>query len=125
MGFMESEQDISGIIQAIEGRLFYNSIVGQVPSLHKLLLGNRFVSRIANLLPSVRRLNTTHFIVDFARTQLARYQTVGSSPDDLKDMLARFKRSNKDGGQAMTSDELLSHATGNMYVYSFPSTSLL
>ncbi|KAH4036417.1 hypothetical protein HBI09_072710 [Parastagonospora nodorum] len=114
MGFMESEQDISGIIRAIEGRLFYNSIVGQVPALHKFLLGNRFVSRIANLLPSVRRLNTTHFIVDFARTQLSRYQTVGSSSDDLKDMLARFKRSNKDGGQAMTSDELLSHATGNI-----------
>jgi hypothetical protein len=111
LGFMESEQDIAGIIQAIEGRLYYNSIVGQAPWLHGFLLGNRFVSRIANLLPSVRQLNTTTYIVDFARKQLERYQAADGSADDLKDLLARFKRSGS-SGRDMTSDELLSHATG-------------
>lgn len=42
LGFMEQETDVGGIIEAIEGRLMYNSVIGQAPYLDDFLLGNRF-----------------------------------------------------------------------------------
>lgn len=41
LGFMETKTDVAGIIAGIEGRLMYNSVVGQVPALHRFLLGNQ------------------------------------------------------------------------------------
>ncbi|KAL2410861.1 hypothetical protein ABEF91_000066 [Exophiala dermatitidis] len=48
IGFMEQEMDVQGIINAIEGRLAYNSVVGEAPVLHKYLLGNPVGSYLAS-----------------------------------------------------------------------------
>ena len=40
MGFLEQGKDVDGMIGRIEGMLKYNTRCGQVPSLHKFLLGN-------------------------------------------------------------------------------------
>ena len=113
LGFMEEGKDVAGIINAIEGRLAYNSVVGEVPALHKYLLGNPIIASIANLIPSLARLNSAGYIVTFAAKQLERYKSADKSTDQLRDMLARFKRS-RDGEEIMTDKELLSHATSNM-----------
>lgn len=39
LDFMEQEKDVDHIIEAIEGRLVYNAIIGQAPYLHKYLFG--------------------------------------------------------------------------------------
>lgn len=113
MGFMEQERDLQGIIDAIEGRLAYNSVIGQVPSMHKYLLGNSVVGYLASWVPALARLNSSRYIVQFAARQLDRYTSRDKSVDELKDMLARFKRS-RDGEEIMTNDELLSHASSNV-----------
>lgn len=113
LGFMEEEKDVAGIINAIEGRLAYNSVIGEVPCLHKYLLGNPVVGRIANLIPALARLNSAGYIATFAAKQLERYKSTDKSSDQLRDMLARFRRS-RDGEEVMTDKELLSHATSNM-----------
>ena len=115
LGFMAQEKDVAGIINAIEGRLAYNSVVGEMPFLHQFLLGNPVVSALANLIPSLARLNSARYIVTFAAKQLERYQSTDKPTSQLRDMLARFKRS-RDGEQVMTDQELLSHASSNMYV---------
>ncbi|KAL1970557.1 hypothetical protein VTN77DRAFT_4201 [Rasamsonia byssochlamydoides] len=114
LGFLEEEKDIAGIIDAIEGCLAYNSVIGEVPTLHRFLLGNRAIGSIANLVPALARLNSTGYIVKFAAKQLERYQTTDKSAYQLRDMLARFKRS-RDGEHVMTDKELLSHATSNIF----------
>lgn len=48
IGFMEQEMDVQGIINAIEGRLAYNSVIGEAPVLHKYLLGNPVGSYLAS-----------------------------------------------------------------------------
>ena len=111
---MELEKDINDIIAAIEGRLVYNSIVGQVPSLHKYLFGNRFVAWLSNFIPSIAVLNSSRYIVAFAAKQLQRYQNKEFNTVDLKDMLDRFKRF-KDGERVMNDSELLSHASSNIF----------
>lgn len=114
LGFMESETDVKNIIAAIEGRLVYNSFVGQVPWLHKYLFGNAFVSWMSSFIPSIAMMNSHRYIVSFAAHQLQRYENKQSNTVELKDMLDRFKRY-KDGEQSMSDDELLSHATSNIF----------
>ena len=111
---MEREEDVSGIIDAIEGRLFYNSVIGQVPSLHSLLLGNPIVAALASKIPSLARLNSARFIVSFAAKQLERYQDEAKAVPEYRDMLARFKRYS-DGKGVMSDQELLSHSASNIF----------
>ncbi len=115
LGFMESERDVEGIINAIEGRLAYNSVIGQVPWLHRFLLDNALVGRIANLIPALKRMNTSRYIVTFAAKQLERYSESADKKytDGLRDMLARFKRS-RDGEELISENDMLSHASSNM-----------
>lgn len=113
LGFMEKEKDISGIINALEGRLVYNSIIGEIPAAHKILLGNSFTSSLANLFPTFARLNSSRYIVEFAAKQLQRYRLESESSADRCDLLSRFKRS-RDGEVIMTDKDLLGHASTNM-----------
>lgn len=114
LGFMEQEKDVGNIIEAIEGRLVYNSIVGQAPWLHRYIFGNSLVSYLANAIPAVAVLNSSKYIVSFAAQQLQRYQGKDSGSNQLPDMLDRFKRF-KDGEQVMSDSELLSHAVSNIF----------
>jgi cytochrome P450 len=114
LGFMEQEKDVGGIIEAIEGRLMYNSVIGQAPYLHDLLLGNRIVEYIANSIPVFARLNKARYIVQFAASQLDRYKSKDTAKLEYRDMLDRFKRY-KDGVEVMSDKELLSHASSNIF----------
>lgn len=120
LGFMEREEDVEGIIDAIEGRLAYNSVVGQAPWMHRFLLGNPIFAAVAmRMSKSVRRLGSAVYIVRFAATQLKRYSgKEGAFEDRNRDMLARFKRW-REGEQVMSDNELLSHASSNVYVLDF------
>lgn len=115
-GFMETETDVDGIINAIEGRLVYNSIIGQVPFLHKFLLGNNFIAACAQAVPLVAKLNTVRSIVKFAASQLEK-RTMGkslSSNDQNHDLLDRFRRV-RDSEEVMTNGDLLNHAASNVF----------
>ncbi|KAF4443309.1 putative P450 monooxygenase [Fusarium austroafricanum] len=114
MGFMQEERDIAGIISAIEGRLNYNSVVGEMPYLHNFLLGHPLVSWIANWIPPVAKLNSSGYIVQFAATQLERYHSQDKNCSNSRDMLARFKYS-RDGEEVLKYDELLTHASSNIF----------
>ena len=113
MGFMDQERDVQGVIEAIEGRLFYNSVIGEAPYLHKILLGNPLVARLIPRIPALAWLNSGSHVLRFAAKQLERYSGRDKSRDSLRDMLSRFRRS-RDGEEVMSNDELLSHASSNM-----------
>ncbi|KAK0257084.1 hypothetical protein LTS09_007989 [Friedmanniomyces endolithicus] len=114
MGFMEQEEDVQNIIAAIEGRLVYNSIVGQAPYLHRYLFGNSFVTWLVGFIPALAVLNSSRHIVAFATQNLQRYQNKEFNTVHLQDMLDRFKRY-RDGEQVMNDDELLSNAVSNIF----------
>lgn len=115
--FMEREEDVSGIIAAIEARLVYNSIVGQIPAWHPYLMGSKAGSRIlsSSSLPALARLGAARFLAAFAAKQVQRYKAnKGHHADSpYRDMLARFKRT-RAGAAVMSENELLSHAASNM-----------
>jgi cytochrome P450 len=74
-----------------------------------------FISTIANRFPAVSRLNSARYIVSFAEKELDPYTSSAESPDDLRDLLARFKQTSEDR-EPMSEKELLSHAVSNMSV---------
>lgn len=114
-GFMEREVDVDGIINAIEGRLVYNSIVGEAPVLHKFLLGNNIIAACTKHIPPLARLGSVRSIVKFASSQLDRRTETRSamSDDQPCDLLARFKLI-RNSEEVMTNGDLLNHATANM-----------
>lgn len=113
LGFVEERKDINGIIHAIEGRLAYNCVVGEVPVMQHILLANRFVSAIANMFPSIARLNCSGHITNFALAQLERYRSKArGNPGQMRDMLARFQQA-KDHGK-VSDEDVLAHAISNM-----------
>lgn len=113
LGMMEQEQDIENIIESIEGRLAYNSVIGQAPYLHKYLFGNEIGFRLGSLIPKIRVMNSSRYIVSFAAKQLQRYEKQEFNTVPLKDMLDRFKRF-KDEEQLIDDATMLSHAVSNM-----------
>lgn len=123
MGMLSAGRDVQGILAAVEGRLVYNSIIGQVPWLHKYLLGNPMVSWLANWIPAVKGLNSAGKIVEFARERLKRWEERGQAGEE-KDMLDRFKRTKNSKGdsekgveEAISEAEMLAHASGHMYIF--------
>lgn len=125
---MEEERDIHNIIAAINGRLIYNSIIGQVPTLHRYLFGNSLVAYLATLIPSVALLNSSRYIVDFTAQQLSHHDKEAPSPNNKDpsdhsssnsspDMLTRFRRPKPsvNNSASLSPAELLSHTSGNIF----------
>ena len=122
LGFMEKEEDVGGIIDAIERRLMYNSTIGQWPVLNKWLLGSKFGKMVLTRFEFFRKLDAAGYVVGFAAKQLRQRNKIveedGAGNGDVAgdvDMLARFKRFREDGGEAMSETELLSHASSNIF----------
>lgn len=113
LGFMESQTDVQGVIEALSTRQKYVSIVGQAPYLHKYLSGNRLVSWVTSLLRDADSLNPTKYLIGFIMHQVQRRETKDPSTMDLNDLLGRFKRF-KDGEKVMDDKELMSHAGANV-----------
>ncbi|KAH6980629.1 putative P450 monooxygenase [Ilyonectria sp. MPI-CAGE-AT-0026] len=112
--FMSKETDVAGIINAIEGRLLYNSVIGQVPSVHKYLLGNKILAKLAMIIPVVSRLGSGTYIAEFAKMQMDRYSSLDSSKTQHRDMLARFKWTRDSQPTAIADAEVHSHITSNI-----------
>lgn len=115
LGFMDKEQDVEGIIAAIEGRLKYNSTIGQWPVLHRFLIGNKLVSRLISLIPGLRKLNTGSRIVEFTVQQLERYENKEKDNVEYIDMLERFRKVSNSGDVLMTDQDVLMAALGNIF----------
>lgn len=49
-GFMETRKDVQGVINGIEVGLTYCGVIGQIPVLHKFLLGNMIVRKVLGYL---------------------------------------------------------------------------
>ncbi|EGP91637.1 putative P450 monooxygenase [Zymoseptoria tritici IPO323] len=115
LGMLEQERDVDNVIEAIEAGLAYNSVIGQVPWLHKLLFGNPMVVKVANLVPSIRKMsNSFELMSAFLKRQVKRYENEEFNTIPLQDMLSRFKRV-KDGKLLMSDDLVLSHTGSNIF----------
>lgn len=100
-GFMENRKDVKNIISGIELGLAYAGIIGQVPSLHRYLLGNLTLRRILGRLGVLDPIAITTEV----RTDIVA-RRIGSASDrqDVEDgfrlhqrvrLAAPFKRTSR------------------------------
>lgn len=115
LGFMEREEDVENIIRAVDGRRIYNAIIGQLPSLHPYLFGNRIFAWLADFIPSIAVLNSTKYIVDFAVQQIQHHDTTETPNNNnhpkLADLLSRFRKTRNE----MTKTEFLNATLTNIF----------
>ncbi|EME48617.1 hypothetical protein DOTSEDRAFT_84193 [Dothistroma septosporum NZE10] len=64
LGMMECERDVDNIIGAIQGRLVYNSVVGQATYLHKFLFGNEVSLKLLSLIPALESSKDEEELID-------------------------------------------------------------
>jgi cytochrome P450 len=124
LGFMESQSDVQGVIQALSTRLKYVSTVGQAPHLHKYLAGNRILGWIVSLFRDTKSVNPTKYLIGFVTKQVQRRESKDPNTMQFKDLLGRFKRF-KDGEKVMDDKELMSHAAANVLAGSDTTASTL
>ncbi|KAH7267929.1 cytochrome P450 [Fusarium solani] len=110
-GFMENRKDVKNIISGIELGLAYAGIIGQVPSLHRYLLGNLTLRRILGRLgvPDPIAITTE------ASTEIVTMRN-GSAADrqDVVDGFRLHQREQKSTGQQMSQRDLMNHLMNNL-----------
>ncbi|KAK8126551.1 uncharacterized protein PG998_002310 [Apiospora kogelbergensis] len=105
LGFMEKGYDVDGIIGAIGGILSYVSFIGQVPRVHKFLLGNPLLPK---LFPAIEK---TNHVLQFS---LARVKERLDKPVDRKDLLNQLLATHRADPEALTMDEIIAITTTNV-----------
>ena len=116
LGFLEQGKDIESMIQLIGGILAYSSLIGQIPEMHRFLLGNPL---IPILLPAMESFNgVLKFTLKVMETRVsatADGELEGETSKATRDMLSQWA-GNKDGkSPKMSYRDLLVLCTGNVF----------
>ncbi|CAI9627180.1 unnamed protein product [Alternaria burnsii] len=102
LGFLDTGEDVQGVIEDIEWRLGYFAVVGQMPVLDRFLLKN----------PLIMKMLSTNHIVKFTLEQV---QARISKPSDRKDFLGFFLQAHKENPQLVDKRQVLSYANSNVF----------
>ncbi|KAF5589473.1 cytochrome P450 monooxygenase [Fusarium pseudocircinatum] len=109
-GFMEHRKDINNVISGIEAGLKYAGIVGQIPSLHRFLLGNRTFRKIIAKLGAKDPIP----IVTAMVTDSIREYDSQPSAMERADFLAYFRQKQKSTGEHISHRDLINHLMNNL-----------
>ncbi|KAI5867005.1 cytochrome P450 [Durotheca rogersii] len=105
LGFLENGKDVDNIIAAIGGILVYVSLIGQIPRLHKFLLGNPL---LAKFFPGIEKTNQ---VLQFSLQQVEERQR---NPVDRKDILSQLLETHKNDPESLTMSEIIAITTTNV-----------
>ncbi|KAF3387658.1 Cytochrome P450 monooxygenase mpaDE [Penicillium rolfsii] len=115
-GFLEEGRDVDDMMSGIEGILAYASLCGQVPEMHKLLLGNPLMPI---LMPSMESWNQ---VLQFtlkqlnSRTSLSRDRELNKGDlENGKDMLSRWMSIHHSDPQKMSTRDVIVHLSTNVF----------
>ncbi|KAK3307745.1 cytochrome P450 [Chaetomium strumarium] len=104
LGFLEAGSDKDGVIGAIGGILVYVSLIGQIPYLHKFLLGNPLLAK----LPGIEKSNQ---VLQFSLRQIEERLR---NPVQRKDILSQLLDTHRNDPAALTMDEIIAITTTNV-----------
>ncbi|KAI0850792.1 cytochrome P450 [Daldinia vernicosa] len=114
-GFLEKGCDVDKIIETIDIVLTYASHCGQLPELHKFLLGNP-------LLPGGAMNQVVEFALKSVNKAAGRHTSLRKKGEldalDIEsrgDMLTKWYALNQNGSQWMTTKHLVAHLSANVY----------
>ncbi|KAL1962642.1 hypothetical protein VTN77DRAFT_9356 [Rasamsonia byssochlamydoides] len=105
LGFLEKGGDVDNIIAAIHGILGYVSLIGQIPLVHKFLLGNPLLPK---LFPAIEKTNQ---VLQFS---LARIEERLKNPVKRKDILNQLLDTHRADPASLSMDEIIAITTTNV-----------
>ncbi|CVK95404.1 related to pisatin demethylase cytochrome P450 [Fusarium mangiferae] len=109
-GFMENRQDINNVISGIEAGLKYAGIVGQIPSLHRFLLGNQTFRKIIAKLGAQDPIPiVTSMVLDAINEYDSQSPTM-----ERADFLAYFRQEQISTGKHISRRDLMNHLMNNL-----------
>ncbi|GKT70702.1 P450 monooxygenase [Colletotrichum tofieldiae] len=109
-GFMEHREDVQDVISGIEAGLKYAGLIGQVPWLHRVLLGSFTFRQL------VRKLSLPDpiaIVTDMVEKAIKKYDD-GDNAVDRVDFLAFLRQQSKSTGEQMSRGELMNHLMDNL-----------
>jgi cytochrome P450 len=112
---MEQGTDIDGMIHAIEWIAAYGTIVGQVPELHKFLLGNPLLTK---LMPAMETWNQVVLFTLNAINSRASIQRDGElikADVEGRDMMSRWAYVRSSDPDKMSTKDIVVALSGNVF----------
>lgn len=115
LGFLETGGDVDGMMKAIEGMLIYAALCGQVPELHPLLLGN---PPFTALMPAMETWNQ---VLVFtlkpinSRASIQRDGELINADSGGRDMLSRWTYVKSSDPDKMSTRDIITHLSGNVF----------
>jgi cytochrome P450 len=115
LGFLEKGTDVDGMMAAIEGMLAYAALCGQMPELHKYLLGNPL---FAMLMPAMETWNQVLVFTLKAinsRASIKRDGELIAADTDGRDMLSRWAYVKSSDPDKMSTRDIVVHLSTNVF----------
>ncbi|KAK1484646.1 hypothetical protein CTAM01_12890 [Colletotrichum tamarilloi] len=109
-GFMETRSDVNDVISGIETGLMYGGIIGEVPSLHKYLLGNITLRKVMEKLGVPDPLP---IVMNMVMEGLEDYDAKQDS-SERGDFLAYLRREQASTGEHISTRDMMNHLMGNL-----------
>ncbi|KAL3442486.1 cytochrome P450 [Aspergillus insuetus] len=113
-GFMEERRDVLGMIGSIDAVLKYAALAGQVPAVHRWLMGSRLVAKFLAAQPFVDVPDPLRTIVEYTQECIDEYDRHpvaehGDRPDFLS-----WLRGEAAKGKPMPHRDLINHLSNNL-----------
>ncbi|KAK9381370.1 cytochrome P450 [Kockiozyma suomiensis] len=114
LGFLETGGDVDGMIRTIAGILLYSTDIGQMPTLHKLLLGNPIFPYI---LPSMENWNAVLTFTLKAVNNRGHLERNGNLEASYvnSDMMSKWTKVMQDFPDRMTTRDIIVHLSTNVF----------
>jgi cytochrome P450 len=116
LGFLQEGRDIDGMIKAIQGMLVYASLCGQIPEMHKILLGNPL---FPIFVPSMESWNqVVQFTLKAINSRASLRRDGEIDQDDTgegKDMLSRWMAIHRADPEKFSTTNAIVHLSGNVF----------
>jgi len=115
MGFMEQGRDLDAMMEGNRGFLAYAAVAGQIPAIHKVLLGNPLLAR---LMPSMETWNPVLLFTLKVLNGRAAAKRGGHSTKadgEAHDMLGRWEKVQSTDPLELTLRDMVLHVSTNIF----------
>ncbi|GKZ25809.1 hypothetical protein AbraIFM66951_000790 [Aspergillus brasiliensis] len=113
-GFMEKQEDVLDMISSIDSSLRYAALIGQVPTLHKWLMGNKWVAKFLATQPFVKIPDPLRTIVKYTQECMDEYDSRPASEHSERPDFLAWLRGEAAKGKPMSERDLVNHLSNNL-----------
>ncbi|RKL31250.1 hypothetical protein BFJ72_g11267 [Fusarium proliferatum] len=115
LGFLETGGDVDGMMETIEGILFYASMCGQVPEMHPFLLGNPLFPYLIPAMESWNAVLTFTLKAINSRTTIQRDGELELSDGGTRDFLSKWAAVKNKDPLKMSTRDVITHLSANVF----------